>query len=218
LDPEILAIRWEMATRNPIDFMRFWVWSNDSHQEPDLGDPVKPFPIERPHLEAFTHLWRNNKLLVIVKCRQVMLTWLFCILNLWLGMFNKGRLIILQSKREEDAIGDSNTGDGLLGRCKFVLNHLPKAYVPKYVSRENRIVFPDHNSTIWALPQGGDIIRQRTCSSIFSDEAGVQEEFAEAYAAAIPTIRGGGRFTVLGTANPGYMQLLAEDRISEEMA
>lgn len=206
--------RWGLASRDPHAFLRWFVYSGDQH---DALTPVKPFPYNRPHIVALTDLWQREPLLVLVKSRQMMCTWLFVALYLWDAMFNRGRLIMFQSKREDDAIGDDNSGDGLLGRAKFIINHLPggRWICPKIDFRGTKLVFRDTGSTIWAIPQGADIIRQRTASGILSDEAAFQPEFGDAYSAAIPCITGGGRFTALSTANPGFFKSLYQDTVHE---
>ena len=156
------------------------------------------------------------------------MTWLFAILSLWDAMFHRGRLIMLQSKREDDAVGDENSGDGLLGRVKFVMNHMPFAedlvkynadgtlnYAPKY----NMVRFLGMNSTLWAIPEGAAIIRQRTASGILSDEAAFQPRAGDSYTAGRPCIRGGGWYVSLTTpdaADGGHTRRLHEDRLDEE--
>jgi len=210
---EQLPVRWVLAGRDPLRFLQWFVFTCDQH---DQEHPIKPFPYDRPHIQHLTRLWQHNRLLALVKSRQMMQTWLFSALSLWDAMFHAGRLIMLQSKREEDAVGDENVGDGLLGRIKFILNHMPPVPgMPLYQKLGNRVRFTDNNSTLWAIPQGASIIRQRTASGIFSDEAGYQDEFGDAYVAARPCIRGGGWFTCLSTANPGFFQQLCQDTVRE---
>ena len=209
---ENAVFRWELASRDPLRFLEWFCMTCDQH---DQVTPIKPFPVDRPHIYHLTRLWQHNRLLAIVKSRQMMMTWLFSALCLWDAMFHPGRLIMLQSKREEDAVGDENVGDGLLGRIKFILNHMPAVpNMPRYEKIGNRVRFTDNNSTLWAIPQGAAIVRQRTASGIFSDEAGYQDEFGDAYVAARPCIRGGGWFLALSTANPGFFQRLCEDTVS----
>lgn len=150
----------------------------------------------------------------------MMLTWLFVILATWEGIFRKGRLIMLQSKREADAIGDSNSGDGLLGRAKYVLNHMPcrGALIPGYDPAGKMIRFKGTGSTLQAIPQGGDVIRTHTVSGVVSDEAALQEECADAYTAAMPCIRGGGWYVSITTPSyedKGFTRRLHEDNLDE---
>ncbi len=210
---ELLKVRWEKARRDPLYFLKTFCFTLDQH---DKATPIKAIPSDRPHLRILTELWVDNRCLVICKSRQMLCTWLFCALSLWDAMFHRGRLIMLQSKREDDAIGNRVAGDGLLGRVGFILDHVPggKIVLPENKSTYNRIEFPTMNSTIWSIPQGSDIIRQRTASGILSDEAAFQEQFNEAYTAARPCIRGGGWFVALSTPHPGFFQELYQDAIN----
>jgi len=213
---QLLLVRWEMASRDPLVFLRHFVWTCDQH---DKDNPVKQFPVDRVYIPVMTNLWEHNLLLVIAKSRQMMMTWLFCALYLWDTMFHQGRLTILQSKREDDAIGNKDIGSGLMGRSKFILEHIPgrQLLLPKYTEKANELVFPELNSALLAIPQGANIIRQQTASGIFSDEAAFQEEFEQSYVAATPCLRGGGRMTVLSTPNPGsFMQKLYHDDMDAE--
>lgn len=211
----VLMYRWKQASEDPLAFLEHFVWTIDQHDE---ERPIKPFPAHRPHIQVLVDLWRTNRLLAIVKSRQMLCTWLFVALSLWETMFHHGRLIMLQSKRLDDAVGDEVAGDGLLGRAKVILANLPRPMVATLgvQTKYDRITFRARNSALWAIPQGADIIRQRTCSGILSDEAAFQEEFEHAYTAAMPTIRGGGWFVALSSAHPGFFQKLIEDTVDEE--
>ena len=216
----LMQLRWEQARRDPVVFLTRFAWTCDQH---DSVQPIKPFPM-RPHIIEMTRLWQHNPHIVICKSRQMLQTWLFTALALWDALMHRGRLIMLQSKREADAIGDAVAGDGLMGRVKFMLMHMPGTVAPRSDRivfpdgttahmRNERVSFPEHNSTLWAVPQGSAIIRQRTASGILSDEAAFQDEFANAYVAARPCIRGGGWFVALSTAHPGFFQRLFEDTV-----
>jgi len=221
-EAELLRLRvmWEQAMRDPVLFLTWFVYTNDQH---DDEENRKSFPADRPHIEAIVRIWQHNRRLVIVKSRQMMMTWLFCALSLWDALAHRGRLIMLQSKKEEDAIGNDTSGDGLLGRCKYILRNMPgrDVLVPSIKEREKTISFTDRDSTLMAIAQGGDIIRTHTASGIFSDEAGYQPEFADAYTAAMPCVRAksltkpGAWFVALSTPNPGFFEKLAKDKISE---
>lgn len=224
---KILAIRWERARRDPLVFLRYFCWTLDQHEQ-DPAKVVKQFPWAKPHIQAMVRLWQANRLISIVKCRQVVMTWLFSALSLWDVLFHPGRLVMLQSKRLEDAVGSQTAGDGPLGRAKFMYDHIPArrwlapqckgSNSPGEVGTYDRLEFVGLNSSLWAIPQGGNIIRQRTASGIFSDESAFQPDSEDAYVAARPCIRGGGWFTSLTTADladGGHAKRLHEDRLEE---
>ena len=208
-----MAARWRLASQNPHIFLKNFVWTVDVH---DKEWPIKRMPAGRPHIKAMVDLWLDNPLLAIVKSRQMMMTWLFTALSLWDAMFHQGRLIMLQSKTEREAVGDEFSGQGLLGRCKFMLRNCPPWLLPQHTIKATQIIFPTMNSTLWAIPQGAAIIRSYTSAGILSDECAFQEEFSEAYGAAVPTIRGGGWFVALSSAHPGFFQKLWEDTLGRE--
>lgn len=211
-----LKARWEMARRDPLFFLRWFVYTVDQHDE---LEPVKKFPWHKPHLQKLTQLWIDNPLMCVKKSRQMVVTWWAVAMTVWDTMFHRGKLWMMQSKREEDALGDRYAGDGLLGRALFILDHIPgrQWLVPAWqLAKGNRVVFPALNSAMWAIPQGAAIIRQRTASGILSDESGFQEEFADSYVAARPCVRGGGRFLAVSTANPGFFDDLVEDNIQRD--
>jgi len=206
--------RWQLAMKHPLYFLGQFCWTVDVHDE---VHPIKNFPL-RPHIRTMTELWVDNPLLVIVKSRQMMQTWLFCALALWDCLAHQGKLVMLQSKTEREAVGDQYSGQGLLGRVKFMLSQLPSWLVPPYYAKGTQLVFPTQHSTLWAVPQGAAIIRSYTSAGILSDEAAYQDEFEQAYAAATPTIRGGGWFVALSTAAPSFFQRLYEDTVGKKVA
>jgi hypothetical protein len=199
----------ELARRDPWVFVTQFCHTLDSH---DRLRPVKLFP-KRKFLHELTQLWLTHPLLVVAKSRQMMATWLFVCLYLWEALMFPGRLIFLQSKREEDAIGNANAATGLLGRTRFILDHLPPNLRPEFRATVNKIEFTANHSTIWAIPQGPDILRQHTASGILSDEMAFQYLAEDAYTAAIPTVENGGRFTAVSTANPGFFEKLFNDNL-----
>ena len=134
-------------------------------------------------------------MLFIAKSRQMMVTWWAVAMGLWDAIFHQGRLIYVQSKRLEDAVGSEATADGLLGRAKFILNHIPYRdwVLPRgAVSvRTELLEFPLTNSSLTPIAQGGDKIRSHTVSGLITDETAFQPEFEDAFLASVASIRRG---------------------------
>lgn len=195
--------RQEIALRIPWFFLTEYAYTVDEH---DAIHPIKRFP-DHPYLKTVTDMWAENKLLVIAKSRQLMITWLMAGLHLWLAL-HTGKLIFFQSKKEEDA-------DAILKRAKVIYANLPRRL--KWGTAHKDIIdmsqdppirdiychleFPWLNSEIMAVPQGPAVLRSRTASAIFSDEMAFQEQAKEAFTASKPTIDGGGKFTGVSTPN-----------------
>lgn len=192
--------RW---TRHPWNWIQETVYTKDEH---DLYNPIKKFP-DKAYLEKICNLWLNEPLLLIPKSRQLLMTWLFCACYLWDVLFNEGRLIFFQSKKEEDA-------DRLVQRADFIYKHEPDWVQMLFPAAYTfcHLKIPQGHCEIWGVPQGGDQIRSHTASGIFSDEMGFQTEAESAYTGALPTIKHGGRFTGVSSANPGFFHYLVENK------
>ena len=136
----------------------------------------------------------------------MMITWLIVALYLHDAQFNQGRYIFFQSKKEKDA-------NALIERAKFIYNHQPYFLKQPVKSIYCEIHFPEINSKIVGIPQGGDQIRMHTASGIFMDEAAFMYQAEEAFTAAKPSIDGGGRITMVSSANPGFFEALVNDKV-----
>lgn len=184
------------------------MWTIDEH---DIANPIKKFP-SYEYLKLIVDEWITHRLLVIAKSRQMLMTWLFADLLLWDAMFFEGRLNFFQSKREEDAVYTN------LRRAKFTYGRLPEFFKraaplskPLGQERYNRLEFV-HNSTLWAIPQGPEIIRSHTASRILTDEFAFQEQPEETLAAMKPTIDGGGSLAIVSTPNgPTFFKKIVFD-------
>jgi len=209
---ELQEVEYQLCKKDPWYWLTTWAYTLDSH---DREDPIKKFP-DTGYLKHLTEVWLDEKLLLVPKSRQMMVSWLFCALYLWDTQFYPGRLNFFQSKKEEDA-------DSLVKRAKFIYDKQP-AFLKKYkVNPSNlgkhtycKFELPEISSMIKGIPEGGHQIRMHTSSGIFSDEMGFQPEAEDAYTAAKPTIDGGGRFTGVSTAEPGFFADMVDDIVEVE--
>ena len=155
------------------------------------------------------------------KSRQIMATWIICSYILWRAKFRDHQLLLVQSKKEEDAASLVCMGqkDMDLSRISFMEVGLPDWLQNHRNGTYAHITF-ESGSHIWAIPEGGNIVRSNTPSVLFSDEAAFQPEFGSAYAAAMPAIEGGGQFVAVSSPELGeFQELLAvdEEPIDEEL-
>ena len=211
------------------------VLTKDEH---DTRNPVKPFPhseylrslldlllvsgrirvpedaqyaLQAGHSLEFLSALHRSGMLAVEKSRQKMVTWMVCGYLLWRAKYMPHQLIILQSKKEEDAANLVFCKEPFIARMSFMESHLPKhlrsCSFPK-AGAFGHLYFPN-GSHAWAVPEGGEILRSNTPSVWFSDESAYQPEFAKAYTAAIPAIKGGGQAIMVSSAEPGdYMELI----------
>lgn len=206
--------------------------------EHDADEPVKPLP-DTPYLRVFLDCllvsgriqkpkeakWaleygvdpeyldmsHEVAMTLVEKSRQVMATWTVCAYLLWRAKFRPYQLILVQSKREDDASNLVYNKEPTVGRISFMEVGLPQHLRSLEFPRNatfGQLYFPN-GSRIWAIPEGGDVIRSNTPTVIFSDESAFQPEFGNSYAAARPSVEGGGQYVAVSSAEPGeYGELI----------
>jgi hypothetical protein len=187
------------------------VFTQDEH-DPTIA--AKPFP-DKEYIRWMVKGWLKERRVLLEKSRQMMVSWTYCALYLHDTQFGINRLNFIQSKKEEDS-------DALLQRCYFIYQHqeswLRELFPAKYSychldfyrsdDRERKIPL----NRLWAIPQGGDVLRQHTASGLFIDEAAFQPDLESSIRAAQPMLAGGGRIHVVSSAQPSYFQELVEGR------
>ena len=154
-------------------------------------------------------------ILFVEKSRQMLVSWMVCAYLLWRARALSHQLILVQSKREEDAANLVFTQEAPLGRMSFMEWSLPswlKMIDFPHGCKYCHMVYPN-GSHLWAIPEGSDIIRSNTVSVLFGDEAAFQPEFGNAYTAALPSIKGGGSAVFVSSAEPGEFAELVEAEV-----
>jgi hypothetical protein len=205
-DPMARNAEMEMCIRDPWHWLVRWVWTRDEH---DRKHPFKRFP-DKPYLKEITRIWREEKLLLVPKSRQMMITWLIVALYLHDTQFFPGRLNVFQSKKNADATA-------MVRRGKVIFDMQPwwmKQPVKFRESPQGELFFPEIDSRIMGIPQGADQLRMYTLSGLFIDEAAFQQKLEETWTAAKPTIDGEDcRVTMVSSANPSFFEMLVHDRV-----
>ena len=196
------AIRVEAQFAESFAFFLFQVCKTFDAHEFDVTKQVKRFPRRRCFQEIADTL-QHNPLVIIFKSRQVMMSWILVCYALWLAFYKGGAAwVLLQSRKEEDAID-------LLKRLKHVYQALPawlrdRHPIVRDVETEIQFAPPETGgpgARITAVPQGAHVVRSRTVTAVIGDEIAVQEELADSYTAARPTVQGGGQWIGCGTPN-----------------
>jgi hypothetical protein len=173
------------------------VLTEDEHAQGE-ENACKPFP-PKEYLRAITRLYQQSSVGMVMKARQLMMSWLFCWLLLHEAITKDGRLCVAQGKREEDVLAKGTKA--LMGRIRYMRRRLPKQFQPVVLEESKSTEVYDNGSTIVAIPQGEDIIRSLTASAVFMDELARHPNGEAAWTAALPTIRGGGKLWGVTTPN-----------------
>jgi hypothetical protein len=218
-DPKLQDVEWWLCHDDPYYFLTHWALTLDTH---DPENPIKPFP-DKEYIKILVDLWMKERLLLIPKTRQMMLSWIIVGLYLWDTQFHKGRLTFFQSKKADDA-------DALIRRAKHIWDQEPR-FLKRYYEDgkfyelkanpqhkglhvEGKLLFPSIYSEIRGIPEGGDVIRMHTASGIMSDEMAFQPAASEAWTAARPTVSSKGRFTGISTAEDNtFFEAMVFDKL-----
>jgi hypothetical protein len=155
---------------------------------------VKPFRLWPLQVQTAWQM-QSHKLLIILKARQLGLSWLCCAYALWLCIFKPNRLVLLISLKEKKAAV-------LLNRILKLYDRLP-AWMRELSPLKRRLTNEAewvNGSRIMALASNAEAGRSEGPSLIIIDEAAIIANAAELIAAAKPAIDQGGQMILLSTA------------------
>lgn len=147
----------------------------------------------------FETLWDflGHRLVLILKARQLGISWLCCSYALWLCLFQPGKVALLFSKGQNEA-------NELLRRVRVLYERLPDWFKEKCakVTKSNTTTLEwDNGSRVISLPGTKSAGRGMTASLVILDEAAFLKWGTELYTALKPTIDAGGQLIILSTAN-----------------
>jgi hypothetical protein len=136
-----------------------------------------------------------NNLVVILKARQLGLTWLLICYALWVMLFRKGSGVLLFSRRDDEA-------SELLERMKKVHRRLPP-FLQSLITADNDHEFVFGNLDSWArsFPTTKHSGRMYTASLAIVDEADFIVWLKRLLNAVKPTIDAGGQMVLLSTVD-----------------
>lgn len=172
--------------------VRGFVHTQDEH---DQATPYKRLP-DKDYLRLMSYAWVHEPLLALPKSRQMMLTWLFCSIAVHETMFRDAKNTAWISKKFDDANATIEK------RVKPIIERIPKRlWRPEEHFKSGILECGETGSLIRAMGEEAKGLRQYTFSWVFSDEAAFQDQAAEIIQAALPAVKGGGRFTLVSSAN-----------------
>lgn len=137
----------------------------------------------------------NNLWIVILKARQLGLTWLCLAIGLWLALFHPISIILIFSRRDDEAkylISDE--------RLKGMYKRLPSWMQAKEILRDSSHEFKLSNGSVfYAFPTtAGD---SYTASLVIVDEADLIPDLGSLMRAVKPTIDAGNRIVLVSRAD-----------------
>ncbi len=212
--PSREEIQKEKARRSSDYFIQNFVKIEDRDAAEQGGEIAVPFTLWPGQLKALAIIL-ITRLSVILKARQLGLTWLALAYAAWKMVFNAGYSVVALSKREDDA-------KELARRLAFILRHLPR-----WMAQEKKFTEPGFAGPIWeattltvtihhpngepstfkAETSGPDSGRSFTANLVILDEWAFQQFAEEIWAASYPTINRptGGQVIGLSTNKRGSL-------------
>jgi len=163
-----------------------------------LGDGTGAMPFKLWPAQT-SLLWQLllHRLVVILKARQLGISWLCCWYALWMCLTRPGAVVLLFSKGQAEA-------NELIRRVEVMYHRLPdwiKAEAPALIKANTEELGWSNAARIHSLPATQSAGRSFTASLVILDEAAFQQWANALYTALKPTIDAGGQLIVLSTAN-----------------
>jgi hypothetical protein len=209
------------ATKNAEDYAKsvlsceFFIDTFCTIQDRTGSKPIK-FKLWEGQRESLPKIL-FQKLLIILKARQLGLTWLVCAYVVWRAIFSYNELIVIVSGSDEAY------GVEFLDRCKFIFDNLPDWMKPQvYKRNEKELSFGIEvkdpktgitkieglNSTIKAMAPTPSAGQSKTVSCLILDEAALNRYIKSIFQAALPTLEhAAGQLIIISNANkdkPGW--------------
>jgi len=156
-------------------------------------------------------LFLRDKLVIILKARQLGISWLICAYALWKARFGENVKVLLLSQGEDEAFD-------LISKCKFIDDNLPDFLTGKRdPDQKGHIGFPDTGSEIKALPSTARAGRSTDATLVICDEWEFHPHAEANFAALKPTIDAGGQFIGLSTADKTKLNTYFKEKYYEAM-
>ena len=157
-----------------------------------------PFHLWPGQLQALETI-RSQRLTVILKARQLGLTWLVLGFALWQMLFHPAATVLLFSRRDEEAV------NLLTVRLRGLYERMPEWLKVKSFHTDNEHAWHWSNgSRVLALPTtAGD---SYTATLAIVDEADLVPDLGKLLRSVKPTIDGGGRLILLSRADKSTPQ------------
>lgn len=168
----------------------------DDAQGHGEGAGTMPFRLWPAQRELLADLHGSPKVLIL-KARQLGISWLCCGYVLWSCLFRPGQLALLFSKGQDEA-------NELLRRVRVLYDRLPEPLrdrLPRLVREMVTALEWDNGSRVRSLPATKGAGRTFTASLIVLDEMAHMQWARELYSAAKATVNDGGQFVGLSSAN-----------------
>lgn len=168
----------EAARVSPRVFINEYCWLR-----PADGGPPERFRLWPFQADVLADLERQRRLIVL-KARQLGLSWLTLAYALWLASCNRGQTVLIFNRGQREA-------KELLRRVRFMWQRLPDELRPELgVSSTEELEFPALDSRIASLPSSEDSGSGYTATLVVMDEWAKIPRAAQLFTTVLPTLSG----------------------------
>lgn len=211
-------LEWRKCAGDWYYWLDRYVYTKD---ENDKQKPFKKFLDGRdlPYIALVGELYLTERRLIILKSRQLGITWLLCALDLWECMFQAGRFVPITAYKEGDAAD-------ILDRIKFIYEGVPgderAPGLPmwmrdrlnvRFLREPFEMQFRANGSLIRAVPEGAENLRGKTISRWKNEESRSQPRLEQTAQSVLPAVQGAAQAVFVSSAGQGYFQRLVEDKL-----
>ncbi|MFC1562851.1 hypothetical protein ACFL4Z_02230 [candidate division KSB1 bacterium] len=171
-----------------------WFFMTEFVYTLERKEGLKKFP-DYPYLKDFVTLIQDERLLIVLKSRQMLITWTVMAFIVWDCILFGSSDVLVISKREAEA-------KELIQRAKFIYNNLPETLkITIGYDNKNMLEFNHRKSRIISLPSSPDIGRSYAPKRIFWDEMAFTPFDEEVFQSLQPALDGGGSFIGVSSSN-----------------
>src|SRR5665647_28769 len=177
LEIESKEAKKERAKNDAEYFIENYVYIEDRDSK-ELAVPFKLWEGQKKALNDF----QNERLNIVLKARQLGLTWLTLAYAVWCMIFKSGYMVVALSKKDDDA-------KELVRRVAFILRYMPDKptiyATTTQVTINHKGAEPSTFKSFTAAPDSG---RSFTANLVILDEWAFQQWARDIWTAAYPTI------------------------------
>lgn len=158
------------------------------------GYAALPFELWPAQQDVLTEMGQRDRL-VVLKARQLGISWLACGYVLWLCTIYPGKTVLLFSQGQLEA-------NELIERISFMYyQHKDHALLPRFLTENTGELEWTNGSNVKSLPATKKAGRSFSASLVIFDEFAFMLYGAELYGAAKPTIDDGGKLWIISSAD-----------------
>ena len=188
------------ARLDPFFFIDRFVWL-----EPAAGGPPERFRVWHFQRDVLHDIEEHSNL-VVLKARQLGLSWLALAYGLWLTTQREGMTMLILNRNLGSAID-------LLERIRFMHKHLPRELQQRIIQDTNDQKMPQlvfgNGSKVVSLPSGEDTGSGLTAQYILADEVAKWKWAEETFTAILPIVSGAGTTLVAISTMKGLQTYFA---------